>query len=327
MKLHYDILWFEDNTDFVLEDFAPRLKEHMEDLGFELSIDLRDRYVVTPQIDCSKYDLIISDLNLPGATPSENTGKTIVQDIRNGRIFTEVILYSENAELLKNQFKALGLIERASFQAGRREMFQKVINIVELTVRKVQTVNNARGLVVAETIDLESKMEDILIAYFKPTGDTKVDNIKISRAKKFLDAKAEFTKKSIQLVESYDYKKLESFCEQKFISTFDFIRLLGGIISDVLGQMESQSASPDQIKLVKELSVEFNQIESEVNSIRNTMAHVKAERIDGKTVIKNRKANAEPIVFDDAWCATMRKNLRKHSTNLDLIQKHLGIAT
>jgi hypothetical protein len=299
----------------------------MEELGFELFIDLRDRYATTPAIDYSKYDLIISDLNLPGATPSENTGKTIVQDIRSGRIFTEVILYSENAELLRDQFKTLGLIERASFQAGRKEMFQKVLNIVELTVRKVQTVNNARGLVVAETIDLESKMEDILIAYFKPTGDAKLDKIKISRAKKFLEAKADFTKKNVELVERYDYNKLEAFCEQKFISTFDFITLLGGIISDVLGQMEVLKADAQQIKLVKELSAEFILIQGEVNSIRNTMAHVKAERIEGKIVIKNRKATGEPIIFNDAWCATMRKNLRKHSANLDSIQKHLGIAT
>lgn len=325
MKLHYDILWFEDATDFVEEDLAPRLKEYMEELGFILTIDLRGRYNAKDTINYAQYDLVICDLNLPGVTPAENAGRTIVNAIRGYRIYTEVILYSEDAKLLRAQFRNIGLIERASFQAGRRDMFQKVVRVIDLTIRKVQTINNARGLVIAETIDLESKMESVLLGYFKPSGVTAVDAIKIARVERFLKDKGKFIKKHLALVEGYDCNKLEGFCGQQFLATFDFILLLNGIIKDTIKRMKQKAGvGQAEIATVETLAAEFSSIQDEVNDIRNTLAHVKEERQeDGKIILKSRRANGKQIVFDDDWCKSIRKNLHRHSTNLEGIQRAL----
>ncbi len=327
MKLHYNILWFEDRVDFVNEDIGPQLKEYLEELGIILSIDLRDRYVASTPPNYALYDLIICDLNLPGATPSENTGRTIVKAVRDFKVYTEVILYSEDAALLKKQLKALGLVERASFHAKRKDMFQKVVRIIDLTIRKVQTVNNARGLVIAETIDLETKMERVLADYFKPSGDATLDAIKIGRIEKFLRGKSKFIKQNLERVETYNSKKLEEFCEQKFIATFDFIHLLIGIVGDTLKRVKSKSnVSAQQVTTIETLAEEFNSIEGEVNDIRNTLAHVKEQQQpDGSIVLMSRRSNGKPIIFNDAWCKTVRKNLHKHSRNLDEIQKALTL--
>jgi hypothetical protein len=325
MKLRYDILWFEDATDFVDEDMAPRLKEYMEELGFVLNIDLRDKFNPKETINYGQYDLVICDLNLPGVTPAENAGRTIVDAIRGFKVYTEVILYSENAKLLRTQFRNIGLIERASFQAGRKEMYRKVINIIDLTIRKVQTINNARGLVIAETIDLESKMEAVLLSYFKPSGESAVDAIKIARVKQFLENKSKFIKKNLQLIEGYDCNKLEGFCGQQFLATFDFIVLLNGIIKDTIHRLKQKTGvALQQIEGIEALAKEFHLIEDEVNDIRNTLAHVKEERQpDGKIVIKSRRKNGRQILFDDDWCKSVRKNLQRHSKNLDAMQKAL----
>lgn len=327
MKLHYNILWFEDRVDFVNEDIGPQLKEYLEELGIVLSIDLKDRYVASAPPNYAQYDLIICDLNLPGATPSENTGRTIVKAVRDFKVYTEVILYSEDAALLKKQLKALGLVERASFHAKRKDMFQKVVKIIDLTIRKVQTVNNARGLVIAETIDLETKMERVLVAYFKPSGDATLDGIKVGRIEKFLKNKSKFIKKNLERVEAYNAKQLEEFCEQKFIATFDFIQLLIGIVGDTLKRVKTKPNVPaEQVKTIETLAEEFSSIEDEVNDIRNTLAHVKEEhQADGTIVLTSRRSNGKPIVFNDGWCKAVRKSLHKHSKNLDEIQKALAL--
>lgn len=81
MKLHYNILWFEDRVDFVNEDIGPQLKEYLEELGIILSIDLRDRYVASTPPNYALYDLIICDLNLPGATPRKTQAEPLLKQL------------------------------------------------------------------------------------------------------------------------------------------------------------------------------------------------------------------------------------------------------
>lgn len=57
-----------------------------------------------------------------------------------------------------------------------------------------------------------------------------------------------------------------------------------------------------------------------------THAHVKEERqADGRIILKSRRPNGKQIVLNDHLCKAIRKNLHRHSKNLDGIQNTLSL--
>ena len=123
MNLKYNILWFEDDPDVVQTQVGPEIKTHLEQLGFEYLCTHKEEGenldVIT---DDKKFDLILTDLNLE----EEEIGKKIVERIRSDKIYTEVILYSQNANAINKIITDPDhLIERVSFAVGTENLASK----------------------------------------------------------------------------------------------------------------------------------------------------------------------------------------------------------
>src|ERR1035438_7025699 len=99
MTLKYRILWFEDDEEVVNEQISPSLKDFLIELGFQLEIV---HHLNGEQLDelikDKNYDLIVTDLDLG----EYETGDKLIDQIREGEILTEVLLYSANTTAISN---------------------------------------------------------------------------------------------------------------------------------------------------------------------------------------------------------------------------------
>ena len=170
MRIKYNILLFEDSASYA-ESLATVLSSFLENLGFELVLNREsDGNKCDELIQNKDIDLILIDLNLE----SGDYGDQVIAKIRKNEFYKEIIFYSNDTKKFKKLIdEELGPVEGVYFHVGRTNLPDKIKTIINMTLKKNQEVNNLRGLVIAETIDLEEKMEQIIIKYFDLTDAEK----------------------------------------------------------------------------------------------------------------------------------------------------------
>ena len=150
MDLEYNILWVEDNEDWVIS-IEDSIQEIVKEYGFVFSKKLISGK--KEGIDYNGYDLILMDFNL-----SNTTGDTIIKDIRNFDVLTDVVFYSEHkSNILKNKVMENNLEGVYYANREKTQFLDKVKRIIQCTIKKVQDLNNLRGLVMAEVSELDSR--------------------------------------------------------------------------------------------------------------------------------------------------------------------------
>lgn len=317
MRLKYRILWFEDETEFV-EKIIPQIRQYLlDDLGLELEVSPQKNGAdLDSLLKQNDYDLIVTDLNLDDG----QTGKNLIDRIRGDEILTEVLLYSANGQEIQKVISETPGLERVSFAVGRDALPDRLRRIIALTVRKVQDVNNVRGLVIAEAIDLEDKMLEIITQYFTASGD---DTEKEGFIKKHLEGKDEYFQKQIKEMSSFSAPQILEFvdkaCGEMFSKYVALSRLLDATRKKLGSSTEEEKA---KIALLDKLKEELKKMNDEVIDLRNDLAHVKEEKDEhGQSILKNTKRGRE-IVFSNNTYISIRKSLRYHATNLAEIAKH-----
>ena len=320
MRLKYRILWFENDPDFVKE-VGPDITAYLlDDLGLELEIDEQSNGIRLGNLlrDGGPYDLIVTDLNLDNG----DTGKDLIDKIRADQVLTEVLLYSgTDADIQKIIAETPGL-ERVSYAVGRPALPERLKRIIALTVRKVQDVHNMRGLVIAEAIDLEDKMLDIITSHFK----TSIDDM----------AKAGFIKDHYEKTDSYFQSRLKKLAGHTPEKILEFVETACGemmpkyiALNKLLDSAKaavdtSTDEGKEKLKVLEVLETELEKMNEDVINLRNDLAHVREEKdASGKWILKNKKQMRE-TVFDDAKYVEIRRNLRSHFDNLTKIADQLS---
>lgn len=246
MRIKYTIYWFEDKNSWLREKDTIQgvldISKYLKKYGFEINIiffveqslsstrdfmlkEFLDKYPEKykiekldnykdsnlEKIDFLNVDLVLMDYNL-GA----EKGNNVIEYIRNDQndIYTDILFYSQNEserELRKKSDKD-GL-----YCSERSELFSenKIKKVIKTTIRKTQELNNLRGLVMAETSELDEMMKEILKLVAEKD---KVEDGKIVKTKKRL---IEWYKKNNKELESYklpdDFLKL---IKSKHFSSF-----------------------------------------------------------------------------------------------------------
>ena len=338
MKLSYSILWFEDDKDIIYETQGPALEEFLTSLGFTLKIDHRSNGKSLLDLiqtgDINKYDLIISDLNL--GTGNE-TGRKLIDHIREAHIFTEVLLYSADDVELEAIIKESGWVERASFCVGADEQLRDKLKIVtRLSMNKQQDVNNTRGLVIAEAILLENKISSILEEYFETAEGTALDGEKAAILDNIRQGRLEHSQSHVSFLGSISSVNLQELIDKGIMTASNIVDALNSILSQrntkIGNALNKSGLSKDERgiltekqKTIKSLKKEMDSFKSEIIEVRNTLAHVKAQvGTDGILFLESRKKGGQTIRFDNDRYTQIRKDLHKHNRNLDDIVKHLA---
>lgn len=304
MKLEYRILWIDDQIeDYIDMGIKEELIAHLDNLAFKADIDcFETAELAEEKLKTKDYDLILSDYNIDGS----KSGKELIDGIRDGEIFTEILFYSAKPDfdnvaksLYRDRVSYLSLVDDDGFRKFRKQ----VTRLIDLTVKKLQELNSVRGLVMSHTSDLDTTIEDILIELMGNDDEIsgQLREYAIKKIKENLKGKV----KEVEKIEDLGYTDL--------------------VKNRLLFDANKKSRTLNQFLKLSRLSDEddfknfHENYETEVLAVRNDLAHAKSAVIDGtEYLIVSRKDGDQPVKYDQNRCIDIRKKLRKYS---DLLQK------
>lgn len=306
MKLKYKLLWIENDIDW-LESVEDDIKSMIEENAF-----VYDRYNFTQEeegLDYNAYDLILMDLNLD----SQPTGDQLIKKIRDNGIYTDVVFYSSGGlDNIKQKARDLNL-EGVYFSGRNNVQFvEKVRKIVETTIRKVQDLNNLRGLVMAEVSELDAIMEQIVVKYFNsPERMTVYHNKITSDTEKWMHKNLENTETSI--------------CDKKCTLV---IRNQG--IEEISKNIDSSQKAHAVHELLKDINADghisvhnkgfFETYKQEIIYVRNKLAHCESKTVDGSELLYTKDGE---MTFAADDFKTIRSNVTKYNKLFNDILKEL----
>ena len=294
MNLKYRILWIENEKDWV-ESIEDQIQEYLENLGF-----ICEKKLIAKEeqdISYNDYDLILMDLNLA----EQPNGADLISKIRDLGVYTDVVFYSASGI---DELRAKGREKELEgvFYSSRTPdtiFVNRVKAVINATLKKVQDLNNLRGLVMAEVSELDGMMVDLIYKYY-------VQNETSSLKTTFHDHITKRHDKKIKK-ELVGCRKKEMVCFHKWENM---------PISYIVTQLEaSQLAKAVNYIVPKELYIPsranfFEDYKAEILEIRNELAHCKSEVRDGKEVLLTRSGDK---CFDATFFKEIRKNILKYS--------------
>ena len=289
MKIRYRILWIENEEDWV-ESIEDQIQEYLEDLGF-----IYERTIIAKEeksISYNDFDLILMDLNLA----DQPNGAELISKIRDLGVYTDVVFYSASGiDVLRAKGREKEL--EGVFYSGRTPetaFVNRVKAVIDATLKKVQDLNNLRGLVMAEVSELDAMMDRILLSYFNTEERMGVFHSHITANRE----------KTLQKSLSCNNK-----CQLSW---------RGNDIQVIVPLLDS-SQKARAIKIIigqdrPDLYKEGNFYEDYVEAIitpRNELAHCKSEMREGQEILLTRKGDK---CFDDSFFKVIRKNILKYSS-------------
>ncbi|MBR1784919.1 MAG: response regulator [Bacteroidales bacterium] len=289
MNLKYHILWIENEKDWV-ESVEDQIQDYLEDLGF-----LYEKMLVAKEeknINYSDFDLILMDLNLA----DQPNGAELISKIRDLGVYTDVVFYSASGI---EELRAKGRDKELEgvFYSGRTPetaFVNRVKAVIYATLKKVQDLNNLRGLVMAEVSELDAMMDGIILSHFNT-----VEMMELFH-KHVTSNREKSLRKSLSCSNNC---KLSWRCD---------------CIQEIVPQLDSsQKARALKIILEQttpELYKEKNFYEEYVEAIinpRNELAHCKSKIHNGVEVLVTKNGDK---YFDDIFFKDIRKNILKYSS-------------
>lgn len=304
MKLKYKILWIENEQDWV-ESIEDQIQEYLEDMGF-----IYERTLIGKEeknIDYNNYDLILMDLNLA----DQPNGAELISKIRNIGVYTDVVFYSARIDELKAKGKEKEL--EGVYYSGRTpetSFINKVEAVIDSTIKKVQDLDNVRGLVMAEVSELDSRMTLLIEKYFIEKGnETKTATFK----KHLVDDIEKATKNKLSKSEQCD-----KLCKHKWSGLtineivkdrdFEASRKARAVKLIIDGEKYSYKAKNGNF---------FEDYRIDMLNMRNQLAHCVSIIKDGKEILKTKD---EDIEFDDAKFKSIREQIKAYNGLFDDIE-------
>lgn len=300
MKIDYNIIWFEDIQDWY-ESMVPFVEEYLEEKGFNLITDRRENGKdIEKLFENNDFDLVLIDYKLKDT----ELGDRIIDKIREFSIFTNIVFYSNDGEKKLRKLLQERSVEGVYCANREGEQFrEKVFLVIDLAIKKVQDINNMRGLVMATTSELDLAMLDII--------SLKSENLKAEEKQKYQEKiKSRFVEKlkeRVSSIEKIDAQKEFAELLQKLESYHRWIAVKG-ICEDS--------------EVLKEYKKIVDEYDKEVIKIRNNMAHLREEVDDkGNKILKSTLSNEKDFIFNDTNCINIRSNLKKYAETFNKIIK------
>lgn len=298
MLIKYKIFWVDDNIQDINDaDVIKEIGEYIEELGFVPEITTRE------EVDYSKeefqqnnYDLILSDYNLPHDGVSENQmhGDSLINKIRDDGVFTEILFYSGQSdfekiakEIYQDRLSFFSLVD----DSGYTNFKGKIKKLIELTTKRLQEIDNLRGMIIGATCELDALIKDKLnvLCDDKDLNERAIDLLDerhANRIRKYEEIKCSVEK------ERYKEHYLESML-------FSDASLKARILNHYLKQSKL-------MENFKGASTSFNEnYTKNILEIRNKFAHAKKINDDALKV-KDKEEK-----FDMNACIEIRKNINK----------------
>lgn len=304
MKLKYKILWIENEKDWV-ESIEDQIQEYLEDLGF-----IYERTLIGKEeknIDYNNYDLILMDLNLA----DQPNGAELISKIRNLGVYTDVVFYSARIDELKAKGKEKDL--EGVYYSGRTpetSFVNKVKAVIDSTIKKVQDLDNVRGLVMAEVSELDVRMLSLIDIYYIQKGsEAKTKEFK----KHLVDDIEKATRKKLTSSDNCDKQckhKWNGFTIQEIVNDFEF---------DASRKARAIRLIIDTEKIPYKAKNKnfFEDYLQDMLNMRNNLAHCVSCIKDGKEILITKKGEME---FDEKKFKEIRKQIKRYNELFNCIE-------
>jgi hypothetical protein len=297
MKLDYKILWLDDKMEEILQDDYPNdIRRYLEEQGFNPEITSTQNEKEFFEKLNDSYDLILTDYHLNETAKNTRNGDKIVEEVRGKNIFTEIMFYSAQGDLIDTiKLDRITFFDtkRAVGNVHYEKIILKAISLIELTIKKFQHIVVMRGMIMNETSSLDMQMLDIIKSALN-NSDINFDAL----ASKIYDELNElYNSKNKFVNECRDGGKFKALTKDTFVFSADFkIKTLG----QILASLE-----------ITDFSEEYKE---EINSMRNKFAHAVLHMDDtGREFFKHA---ATGITFDEELCKKIRLDIIKHRNNI-----------
>ena len=167
MRIKYKILWVDDRKEeFEKLSYDKRIVEYVQNLFFEPQLTLCETIEEAKnEISHNHFDVIFSDYNINDDS-SNGQGDSFISYIRSRNVNTEVLFYSAMNELPNLKLNRIVFFSLSGLHEGYRKLLEQMEELIYLTTEKLNDLTALRGLVMAETSELDKKMEDICLCYF-----------------------------------------------------------------------------------------------------------------------------------------------------------------
>lgn len=317
MKLKYKILWIEDDASTIQREKI-RIRRYLEDdYGFEC----KEEDIVVKDYDefelefifeqdghkivkdsLKEFDLLLVDFNLG---EEEQTGDKLIEIIRDDGLYSEILFYSSNLESINNKLNN-NFIDGV-FRSDRDHLEDKIKKLIKVTIKKVQDVNNLRGLIMAEVAELDRLKKNIIQKFNKEADSDFKKYIKedvFSKIKEDLESL-----KCLVKVEDSEYShneiNLEELQNNFFYDSF------------------KKSRTVNKIKSKKCNQIDFNNEDyrKDVIAKRNVLAHQKEDEDSSGKFLSY--PNGDRLEFTEEHCIKIRKDIKKYKKLLDDIEKSI----
>lgn len=316
MKLKYKILWIEDELDSIERPKSQIQKYLEDDYGYEC----KDEDIVIKDYDefeeeyvyeehgrkrvndsIKDFDLLLVDFNLG---EEEQTGDKLIEVIREG-IYSEILFYSSELESINEKLNNHFI--DGVFTSDREHLEDKIKKLIRVTIKKVQDVNNLRGLIMAEVAELERIKERIII---KASPKISEKNIEKYVLKKIKSSGTSTKNKAEKLLSDIDTVLFEDlFNDTGFIDLDKKLHATGEIL-EKLG-ITTPISKNELIEPYKK----------DIRDIRNKFAHV--EECDGIDEYGVACKVIKDIPFTEKNCINIRKQIKKYKEILKQIEQNL----
>jgi len=296
MRIEYKILWVEDNKSW-FDTMEELCEDFLDDLGFKIECNRFVNYnEVEAEIELNnlkEYDLLLVDYSLKGSPNGDEIIK-LIRDQKDNPILTDVLFYSNDIQAVRDSIKKYEL--EGVYTSHRNDVFTKFELVANTTIKKVQEVNTMRGLIMAETSDLDELMSTII--------------------QKLL--KSDMTEQ----IESYINGLLDEITEN--IKTY---------LSKDIGSKITNSGYFNSLKKAKTITRLYklkgigqkgfaHLYDTKVISTRNLFAHVTETEKEGEKVLVSHLTGKEEV-FNEERCIEIRKDLINFREILENINKQL----
>ncbi len=275
MIIQYKILWVDDQIkEDALVHLIDQIKEHLENLGFASVIDqfegtkeALDSLNETPK---GSYDLILSDFHLG----HEDNGDSLIKKIRNNEIYTEILFYSGQNDF-EETAKSL-YTDRLSFfslrgDQGYTEFNKRITNLINLTVKKIQEVDNLRGVIIGAVSEMDAMIEKKLKEIF---DDSKIEGIRNYAVRK-ISKKVEGNSQKISEI---DENNVDQYLDNP--NLFD-VSIKSKILNEYIKKIKLQNEFKSDCKNF------YENYHKNASKIRNKMAHWKKSTTEDNTIVNN----------------------------------------
>lgn len=305
MDMAYRILWVEDNDNWFRANL-PSIREMVEeDHGFKLFVRQAKGAEDMPDMDLWRsFDIVLMDLNLVG-----QDGAELIRRLREQEVYTDVVFYSQSGSQAV-RLRAQELSLDGIFCAGRDGgvFADKVRAVIGNTIKKVQDVNNLRGLVVAEASEVDVLLHEVIELHHKGLGSDDATQFMIELLGKI----AEDAQGSVQDLDGYKEAALVDLLDSRHATAFQLWKAVVRVLK--------------KMQVPNELLVKIKAYQVEVMNPRNDLAHSIAEYDEqvGTTTLRNRKRPDKVLEFSDEWCRDMRKTLLEHRQALTRLKELLA---